>query len=147
MINKNVYLNLKLSDFVGDQYNTIEDFTYADVLGKSTLVGYHIIFFNRIESELGALIINDLGDNHQLIDLANRILKTISFDFNIGQKYSDTLTKTFGAYQYKDSVFEDITRFYFLKKDFLIILGISDKNVLKTIEIVMDSEIIRNRMN
>lgn len=81
--------------------------------------------------------------NTFLLDKANQILSFLGFDFKIGYQFE--LTNQFNHnYMFKDSIYEDETRYYYDFEGMLIVLGINCEGVLVSFEMVHDKRIIDN---
>ena len=144
MYDKTKFSMLNIDDFFSsDQYQTIEDFSYADVqgIGKG---GYPILFFYILD-RVEALSIEEVTDNAFLIDKANQILSYLGFDFKIGHPFE--LTDEFNHnYRFKDSFIKDQIRYYYDFEGMLIVLGITWEGILDSFEIVNNKTIINNRL-
>ena len=144
MYDKTKFSMLNIDDFFSsDQYQTIEDFSYADVqgIGKG---GYPIQFFYILD-RVEALSIEEVTDNAFLIDKANQILSYLGFDFKIGHPFE--LTDEFNHnYRFKDSFIKDQIRYYYDFEGMLIVLGITWEGILDSFEMVNNKTIINNRL-
>ena len=144
MYDKTKFSMLNIDDFFSsDQYQTIEDFSYADVqgIGKG---GYPILFFYILD-RVEALSIEEVTDNAFLIDKANQILSYLGFDFKIGHPFE--LTDEFNHnYRFKDSFIKDQIRYYYDFEGMLIVLGITWEGILESFEMVNNETIINNRL-
>ncbi len=144
MYDKTKFSMLNIDDFFSsDQYQTIEDFSYADVqgIGKG---GYPILFF-YISDRVEALSIEEVTDNAFLMDKANQILSYLGFDFKIGHPFE--LTDEFNHnYRFKDSFIKDQIRYYYDFEGMLIVLGITWEGILDSFEMVNNKTIINNRL-
>lgn len=144
MYDKTKFSMLNIDDFFSsDQYQTIEDFSYADVqgIGKG---GYPILFFYILD-RVEALSIEEVTDNAFLIDKANQILSYLGFDFKIGHPFE--LTDQFNHnYRFKDSFIKDQIRYYYDFEGMLIVLGITWEGILDSFEMVNNKTIINNRL-
>ncbi|PXZ08001.1 hypothetical protein DKK70_03035 [Gilliamella apicola] len=144
MYDKTKFSMLNIDDFFSsDQYQTIEDFSYADVqgIGKG---GYPILFFYILD-RVEALSIEEVTDNAFLIDKANQILSYLGFDFKIGHPFE--LTDEFNHnYRFKDSFIKDQIRYYYDFEGMLIVLGITWEGILDSFEMVNNKTIINNRL-
>ena len=144
MYDKTKFSMLNIDDFFSsDQYQTIEDFSYADVQGILK-GGYQIEFFYILD-RVEALSIEEVTDNAFLIDKANQILSYLGFDFKIGHPFE--LTDEFNHnYRFKDSIIEDQIRYYYDFEGMLIVLGITWEGILDSFEMVNNETIINNRL-
>ena len=144
MYDKTKFSMLNIDDFFSsDQYQTIEDFSYADVqgIGKG---GYPILFFYILD-RVEALSIEEVTDNAFLIDKANQILSYLGFDFKIGHPFE--LTDEFNHnYKFKDCLYKDHILYYYDFEGMLIVLGITWEGVLISFEMVNNKTIINNRL-
>ena len=144
MYDKTKFSMLNIDDFFSsDQYQTIEDFSYADVqgIGKG---GYPIQFFYILD-RVEALSIEEVTDNAFLIDKANQILSYLGFDFKIGHPFE--LTDEFNHnYRFKDRFMGDQIRYYYHFEGVLIVLGITWEGILESFEMVTNETIINNRL-
>ena len=144
MYDKTKFSMLNIDDFFSsDQYQTIEDFSYADVqgIGKG---GYPIQFFYILD-RVEALSIEEVTDNAFLIDKANQILSYLGFDFKIGHPFE--LTDEFNHnYKFKDCLYKDHILYYYDFEGMLIVLGITWEGVLISFEMVNNKTIINNRL-
>ena len=144
MYDKTKFSMLNIDNFFSsDQYQTIEDFSYADVqgIGKG---GYPILFFYILD-RVEALSIEEVTDNAFLIDKANQILSYLGFDFKIGHPFE--LTDQFNHnYRFKDSFIKDQIRYYYDFEGMLIVLGITWEGILDSFEMVNNKTIINNRL-
>ncbi len=144
MYDKTKFSMLNIDDFFSsDQYQTIEDFSYADVqgIGKG---GYPILFFYILD-RVEALSIEEVTDNAFLIDKANQILSYLGFDFKIGHPFE--LTDEFNHnYRFKDRFMGDQIRYYYDFEGMLIVLGITWEGILESFEMVTNETIINNRL-
>ena len=144
MYDKTKFSMLNIDDFFSsDQYQTIEDFSYADVqgIGKG---GYQILFFYILD-RVEALSIEEVTDNAFLIDKANQILSYLGFDFKIGHPFE--LTDEFNHnYKFKDGLYKDHILYYYDFEGMLIVLGITWEGVLISFEMVNNKTIINNRL-
>ncbi|MCO6536797.1 MAG: hypothetical protein J6569_05210 [Gilliamella sp.] len=127
-----------------DEYRIIEDFGYGDISGIGKVCGYQILFF-YISDNVEALSIDEVIDNTFLCDKANQILDFLGFDFKIGQPFE--LTNQFNHnYRFKDHIYEEHMRYYYVFDNILITLGINLEGVLVSFEMVKDQCIINNRL-
>ena len=144
MYDKTKFSMLNIDDFFSsDQYQTIEDFSYADVqgIGKG---GYPILFFYILD-RVEALSIEEVTDNAFLIDKANQILSYLGFDFKIGHPFE--LTDEFNHnYRFKDGFYKDHMLYYYDFEGMLIVLGITWEGILDSFEMVNNKTIINNRL-
>ncbi|OCG79055.1 hypothetical protein [Gilliamella sp. Occ4-3] len=125
-----------------DEYRIIEDFGYADISGIGKVCGYQILFF-YISDNVEALSIDEVIDNTFLCDKANQILDFLGFDFKIGQPFE--LTNQFNHnYRFKDYIYEDHMRYYYVFDNILITLGINLEGILVSFEMVNNQCIINN---
>lgn len=125
-----------------DEYRIIEDFGYGDISGIGKVCGYQILFF-YISDNVEALSIDEVIDNTFLCDKANQILDFLGFDFKIGQSFK--LTNQFN-YRFKDHIYEDHVRYYYVFDNIFITLGINLEGILVSFEMVNNQCIINNRL-
>ncbi|KES16742.1 hypothetical protein [Gilliamella apis] len=145
MYDKTKFSMLNIDDFFSsDQYQTIEDFSYADVQGILK-GGYQIEFFYILD-HVEVLSIQEVMDNTFLIDKANQILSYLGFDFKIGHPFE--LTDEFNHnYRFKDGSYnKDYMLYYYDFEGMLIVLGITWEGVLISFEMVNNKTIINNRL-
>ena len=144
MYDKTKFSMLNIDDFFSsEQYQTIEDFSYADVQGILK-GGYQIEFFYILD-HVEVLSIQEVMDNTFLIDKANQILSYLGFDFKIGHPFE--LTDEFNHnYRFKDRFIEDQIRYYYDFEGMLIVLGITWEGILESFEMVTNETIINNRL-
>ena len=144
MYDKTKISMLNIDDFFSsDQYQTIEDFSYADVQGILK-GGYQIEFFYILD-HVEVLSIQEVMDNTFLIDKANQILSYLDFDFKIGHPFE--LTDEFNHnYKFKDCLYKDHILYYYDFEGMLIVLGITWEGVLISFEMVNNKTIINNRL-
>ncbi|MGM5629393.1 hypothetical protein O2K51_00720 [Apibacter raozihei] len=129
--------------FLPDEYSIKSDFNYGEIDGYAKIIGYQIIFF--FVENIEALCIEDVVDVPILLNKSNEILEYLSIEQKIGDKffYSEYLNN---EYQYKDSILDNITRYYYLRNKFLIIIGINKNSILESVEIIKNEIIIKDRI-
>lgn len=125
--------------------NEIIDFNYADIIGYAETIGYQIIVFTEKKNDIqSAISIEDIDDK-QLEDIANCLLGLIDKDLFIGQKKS-IIERKYGKYKYKDDLFIDSIKYYYLNNSILYVFGFC-KDKMNYAEIVYNHKIIKNRLS
>lgn len=126
------------------EYFIKSDFNYGGIDGYAKIIGYQIVFF--FVENIEALCIEGVVDIPILVNKSNEILKYLSIEQKIGDKYfySEYLNRD---YQYKDSILDNITRYYYLRDKFLIIIGVNQNSILESVEIIKNEIIIKNRID
>lgn len=146
MYNKNKFRALDINHFLdSNEYSFKEDFSYAEIPGTANTFGYYIMFFYMKGNVEVLSIDSDIVDNSYTLAKANQILKFLEFDFQLGSPF--VFKNPFNQnYIYEDNVFEYQDRYYYLIDEQLIVLGISPKGILVSLEMVNNKQIIDNRL-
>lgn len=139
----NIY-KLKISDILGEKNIYKQQFEYAGVEGIAQIYGWQILSFARKNNldKTVAILLNEL-DNKEIIDIANTILRFTNIKVTIGDNLN-MIKRKYGKEYFIDIIYETIIRYnYLLLPDIFIAFGFM-KNILCSVEIVNDKEIIEN---
>lgn len=145
MYEKQRFTTLDIEQFLNtNEYQVIDDFSYAEIEGIAKVCGYQIVFF-YLSDNIAVLSIDDVVGNPFLVDKANQILSYLDFEFKIGHPFE--LTEQFNHnYIFKYSIYEDEMNYYYDFQGMLLVLGINWQGDLVSFELVKDESIINNRL-
>ena len=136
--------DLNLKSFVKNEKIIEQKFEYAGTKGIAQLLGYHIIFFSKISNINNIVTIYFYEiENEELVSISNSILDLIDIKVRFGDNY-DRIKNLYGTANSIDTIYEDIDRYnYIIRSDLFISFGLKN-NIIYSMEIVNDEEMIEN---
>lgn len=98
-------------------------------------------------NNISAISFEDINEQPKLVTFANNVLKCLNIPLQIGDSSSKVIL-SLGIPFKTDLILENIVRFYYLLNiNELLCIGIDKKYGVVSFELILDPEIVQNRLN
>lgn len=140
--------NIKLKDYVPEDAVKYQNFLYGKVKGFAEILGWQIVVFreNDNENTVSALSLEGFENSSELKKIANKLLEDINLSVRLGDNFN-LVKKHFGKNLFLDEIIDNVTRYYYLKYSCLFCFGVDKENLVCSVEIIKNKNIINERMD